>query len=268
MKSESSSLLTYINNLQVNGRYTFTRAEALNALQISPNAFKLSALRLIKKHKLARPKYGFYIIVPTEYQNVGAPPSSWFIHQLMTFFQQPYYVGLLSAAALYGAAHQQPQVFQVVTTKPLRSITVGNNHIEFLTKKNIYTTNYQAMKTPAGYMQVSYPEVTAIDLVRYTKASGHLNNVVTILNELQEKLDVQRFQNLLEKENIELRSMQRLGYLLQLVKANKEIIDRAMYWVKKHRPNAIPLRADKPYENSLKNSDWQLYINETVEGDL
>ena len=34
----------------------------------------------------------------------------------MQFCRCEYYVGLLSAAALYGAAHQQPMVFQVLTS--------------------------------------------------------------------------------------------------------------------------------------------------------
>lgn len=44
----------------------------------------------------------------------------------MKFLGQPYYVGLLSAAALHGAAHHQPQEFQVVTNKQFRpAVLVG-----------------------------------------------------------------------------------------------------------------------------------------------
>ncbi len=163
MKFNAITLANYIDSLQSNGRYTFTRLEAIAALQITPNAFKLAALRLAKKKRLVRLKNNFYAIVPTEYQEVGAPPVAWFIDHLMQFNQQPYYVGLLSAAALHGAAHQQSQVFQVVTTKTLRPIQAGRARIEFLTKKQITPNSYQPVKTPTGYMNVSIPEITALD---------------------------------------------------------------------------------------------------------
>jgi predicted transcriptional regulator of viral defense system len=65
---------------------------------------------------------GFYVIVPLEYASSGILPPEWFIDELMKFLRQPYYVGLLSAAAIHGAAHQQPQEFHVVIPEALRSI--------------------------------------------------------------------------------------------------------------------------------------------------
>lgn len=268
MKFNATTLANYIDSLQSNGRYTFNRLEAIAALQITPNAFKLAALRLAKKKRLVRLKNNFYAIVPIEYQEFGAPPVAWFIDYLMQFNQQPYYVGLLSAAALHGAAHQQSQVFQVVTTKTLRSIQAGRARIKFLTKKKITPNSYQPVKTPTGYMNVSTPEITAFDLVRYVKSAGHFNLVATILSELQERLDVDRLRNILKLENLETANMQRLGYLLELVEADKKVITLLKQEIKKIKPRAIPLRPDKPYEQSQKNSDWMLYINETIESDI
>lgn len=262
------SLLTYINSLQASGRYSFTRDEALTALGVTPDAFRFSALRLMNKKQLIRPKQGFYVIVPTEYLNVGEPPATWFIDSLMKFYHEPYYVALLSAAALHGAAHQQPQVFQVITSKPLRSIKLKRNHIQFFTKKIITPTSYQSIKTPTGYMQVSLPEITALDLVRYIKPSGYLNNVATILSELHEKFDEQRFKNILATEKLEPCDIQRLGYLLEYVDASSEIIVLLKKWVKIQKLRAVSLRPDKNYDKAQKNSDWQLYINEQVETDL
>jgi hypothetical protein len=37
-------------------------------------------------------------------------------------------------------------------------------------------------------MRVSTPEATALDLVRYVTAAGHIGNVATVLAELSEKL--------------------------------------------------------------------------------
>jgi predicted transcriptional regulator of viral defense system len=104
-----------VDSYQAAGRYVLAREQALETLGVSDDALKKSVQRLVAKRRLAIPRRGFFVIVPIEYRHAGAPPPSWFIDELMKFCGRRYYVGLLSAAALYGAAHQQPQEFQVVT---------------------------------------------------------------------------------------------------------------------------------------------------------
>lgn len=268
MKNETKTLTHYLDLLQSKGRYSFTRDEALIALGNSPEAFKLAASRLIKKKRLMRPKQGFYVIVPTEYQNSGVLPPAWFIDNLMKFYQLPYYVGSLSAAALHGAAHQQPQIFQVVTTKPLRSINIGQIHIKFIFKKQIISDDYESVKTPTGYMHISIPEITAYDLLKYVKSAGHLNNVTTILSELHEKFDLKRLTKILKTENLEIPHIQRLGYLLEFVNAHREIINSLKQWIQKQKPRIVALRPDKAFDKTIKNTNWYLYINEQIESDL
>ena len=261
-------LSDYLNLLQAKGQYTFTRTEAIQYLNTSENAFKLAAMRLIKKGRLARPLQCFYVITPIEYHEMGVPPPTWYIESLMKFHQQPYYVGLLSAAALHGAAHQQPQVFQVVTNQSLRPINIGRLSIQFFTKKSISPRSHQSIKTPTGYMQVSTPEVTALDLVEYVKSAGYLNHVATILAELQERFQVNNFAQILNAEKIEVPCVQRLGYILEKIEASPEIISFLKKWIKEKKPRFFPLRSDKIYKDSPKNKDWRLYINETIETDV
>ena len=63
-------------------------------------AFKRAAVRLTRKGRLIVARRGFYVIVPLEYQSAGSPPPSWYIDTLMKEWKHPYYVGLLSAAAI------------------------------------------------------------------------------------------------------------------------------------------------------------------------
>ena len=119
------SLAELVDALQAEGRYTFGRAEATVALQVSSQMLKKAAMRLTAKNRIAVPTRGFYIIVPVEYRAAGAPPPSWFIDELMRHLRRPYYVGVLSAAGLHGAAHQQPQEFQVVTAVARRPMAAG-----------------------------------------------------------------------------------------------------------------------------------------------
>jgi predicted transcriptional regulator of viral defense system len=268
MNCKNITLTDYVDSLQIRGQYTFVRTEAMTTLSLSSNAFKLAALRLIKKNRLIRPKEGFYVIVPTEYLKVGAPPVTWFIDSLMTFHQQPYYIGLLSAAALYGAAHQQPQVFQVMTNQSLRMIFAGQSRIQFFSKKIMIPSHCQAMKTPTGYVQVSFPELTAFDLVRYNKAAGYLSHIATVLSELQESFDEERFADVLKAENLSIPVVQRLGYLLELIATKQIFILLLKQWLKEHSPRLIPLYADKEYDKTQQNKVWHLYINEKIEPDL
>ncbi|OGT53125.1 MAG: hypothetical protein A3F17_03915 [Gammaproteobacteria bacterium RIFCSPHIGHO2_12_FULL_41_15] len=172
MKKEFETLQQYLEHLQSRGRYCFLRSDIITRLSLSDNAFKKAAHRLIQKSKVIRIRGNFYTILPLEYQASGSLPASWFIDFFMRHLEQPYYCGVLTAAALQRASHQQAMVFQVVTTKPMRPIQVGNLKIEFLHKKEIYPHFYQLIKTVTGSMNVATPEMTAFDLVRYMNAAG------------------------------------------------------------------------------------------------
>ena len=114
----SSDLSSWVDSRQEQGLYFFTREDAIESLQFTEEAFKKAAARLAKKKRILRIRSGFFVIVPLEYRTTGILPAEWFIADLTAYLEQPYYVGLLSAASLQGAAHQQPQQFQVVTTAP------------------------------------------------------------------------------------------------------------------------------------------------------
>ena len=124
-------LAAFVDGLQAQGRYTFTRSEATGAQGRSEVALKAALQRLKRQGRIASPRRGFYVLVPLEYREAGGPSASWFIGDLMRFLGQPYYVGLLSAAAIHGAAHQQPMVFQVITDRPTRPAGAGRVRIEF-----------------------------------------------------------------------------------------------------------------------------------------
>jgi hypothetical protein len=121
----------FVDQLQATGTYTFSHANARAALPTSEIAVDNALRRLKKRSRIVTPRRGFYVIVPTEYITAGSPPPSWFIDDLMGFLGQPYYVGLLSAAAIQGASHQQPMTFQVVTDRPTREGVAGRAHITF-----------------------------------------------------------------------------------------------------------------------------------------
>ncbi len=79
------ALSDFVDDLQVQGRLTFTREEAMAALGVSADAMKLAAWRLAKRGRLVSPRRGFYVIVPLEYRKDGAPPLDRWLPDLLRF---------------------------------------------------------------------------------------------------------------------------------------------------------------------------------------
>jgi predicted transcriptional regulator of viral defense system len=260
---DSGRLVEYLERLQASGRYTLTRPEVRREWKGSAEALQKSLRRLAVKRRIAVPRRGFYVIVPTEYRGVGAPPPTWFIDDLMRFLQCPYYVGLLSAAAIHGAGHQQPQEFQVVTGRQLRPVEVGRGRIRFFVNRRLHRTAVTDVKTETGSMRVSTPESTALDLLRYPESVGHLGDVAAVLADLAEAMKPSRLAAEARATG-EVASTQRLGYLLDRVGA-ASLAEPLARLVREHRPWAVALRPDRPAQGKSRDTRWNVLVNADVD---
>ncbi|MGH9343362.1 MAG: type IV toxin-antitoxin system AbiEi family antitoxin domain-containing protein [Terriglobia bacterium] len=209
-----TSLSAYITGLLAAGRLVFSRGEAQAAMGTGRGAFLAAAQKLQKRGRLLNPRQSFYVIVPPQNLNFGSPPPASFIDDLMRHEKRPYYVGLLKAAEFHGSAHHAVMEFQVVTNKQMRALQTGRSKIAFYFKKYISAVapGIEDHKTDTGKMKVSSVELTMLDLLRYPEASGGLDNVLTIFEELGPKLDVQKMLPLCDA--FERSVIQRAGYLL------------------------------------------------------
>lgn len=257
----------YINYLQKKGRYTFLKKEAIDYLGISEPAFRNSVSRAQKKNLLAQPKNGFFAIVPVEHQVASCPPASWFIDPLMDYLGLPYYVSLLSAATMYGAGHQQPQVFQVVTNKQIDDIKAGRIYIKFILKNKWPDYWVTERKTYTGYMKVSTPEGTIIDMIQYMHHSGYIDNIAMVLSELSDELSVDNFKKYLEGDVVPLAYIQRLGYLADFIEL-KELSEYLYNFIKNKPIKYIPLIPADNEEVLRKDQRWHININHEVELDI
>ena len=88
------SVGSFVDDLQTNGRYMFTRAEVEATDNRSRVSVQAALRRLKKRGRVVSPRRGFYVVIPVEYRSAGCPPASWFIDDLMRFHEQPYYVSL------------------------------------------------------------------------------------------------------------------------------------------------------------------------------
>lgn len=264
------TLSAYADALQKQGKVTFRLDEAASTLGITLVAARLSAHRLSKKKRIFRAYRNFYVIVPLEYQNTGCPPPDWFIAPLMEHMGTDYYVGLLLAAALHGAAHQQPMIFQVVTLKYSRLIQVPSMNIHLYKSSYIHKAGIEQKKTATGYINVSTPELTAFDLIRYARVSGYYNHIATVLLELAERLRPKRLATLV-RSICEIHGDwiygQRLGYILDSV-GFKDVANPLADVIHKQQPSLGYFISGRT-ENVIEKSDrWRLYINDTIEADL
>lgn len=258
-------LIEQVDALQAGGSYTFSSADLPRTATDSEVARRAALGRLVRKGRIVALRRGFYVIVPLEYRTAGAPPPAWWIDPLMTWEERPYYVGLLSAAALHGAAHQAPQEFQVVTDRPLREIEAGRHRVRFVVKTSIAATSTVAVSTPTGTMRVSAPEATALDLVRYAKVAGHLEHVAGVLSELAERMDAAELAAAAEQGPVEIAVVQRLGYLLEstghpnLAKGLWSLVDRS-------DAARAPLLPELPRRGRV-DPRWRLIVNGDLEVD-
>ncbi|MBY0501845.1 MAG: type IV toxin-antitoxin system AbiEi family antitoxin [Alphaproteobacteria bacterium] len=256
---------SFIKSIQSKGIYVFSKAEALKEIETHENSLKVTLARNVKAGNITYLGQHLYLIVPPEYWALGAPPPEWYIHHLMKAHGCNYYVGLLTAAAYHGAAHQAPQVFQVICDKRLPLIHIGSSQIHLYYSKVITSVSQQKRNTPTGYMNVSPPEVTAFDLIKYMKQCGHINHVATILSELGEKIKAQRLKNV--AIYYPSAYSQRLGYILDELGYSHKTATLHRF-IKKNAPRYFSLRSDGSKEAFPRNEKWRIIINEKLEPDI
>jgi len=257
--------------VQKKGLITFSNDEIKKQFpQKSVRAIELALNRLISQKKIIPVLKGFYVIIPAEYAMWSMVPPVMYLDALMTYLKRPYYFALLNAAEFYGAAHQKPQQYSVISVlPPLRDTNKRNIKINFIaTRKEIPQKWLKPFKTQTGSIQVSKPELTAADLITFQKEIGGLSRASTVLYELMEivkfgKLDKTFF------DYVPTSTIQRLGYLLE---NELEQPKQAEILLSKSKTygcifQKIPLKNGKPTEGCETNKKWKIVVNEYIEID-
>lgn len=229
-----AAIKRWLDDLLAVGVHSFTVDEAHDAIGGTLAHVRAALSRLAAAGRLVRPAKGFYVIVTPEHRLLGAPPPSWYIDPMMDHVGLRYYVTLLSAAALYGAAPQAPQEFQIMTTRYRPAKTVGRTRLRWIVTQNLALAEASErsggsestsatdplvrasaavvrINTPTGTMWVATPETTAVDLVEYAHRAGDLSHVASVLDALAESLRVVALTAACVGRGP---TAQRLGYLL------------------------------------------------------
>lgn len=258
----------YIESLLANGRYYATRKELDSRFEVNEVAMR-HGLRRLTRNKLILPvRSGFFVIIPPEHRNRGILPPEMFIDDFMHYLNRRYYAGLLSAAALHGAGHQQPQIVSVITAPPpIRPIQYKDLKICFPVKSEMPQAGIEQKKTPAGYIAVSSPELTAIDLITYLKQSGGLPFVTAVLEELSELMTPEKLKPVAGKP-VPAASLQRLGFLLDCIFNRSELADALYTELQTRKFFHIPLNPAEAKGSNPINKKWKVSVNLDPEAEL
>ena len=260
-------LSRYLDQLRSRGRYTFTGDEVIAEFNLSDEAYQKVIQRLSDKGRISRLRQNFYLIIPPEYASRQTLPLGYFIDDLMKFLERDYYVGLLTAAMYHGAAHQQPQTQFVVSEPPyLRPIKNRKQSIIFCLKKGWNTDFVTQQKTDAGYINISSPELTALDLVFYSDRIGGINRATTVLSELAFELKPDKLAKNTEGFP-QTTTIQRLGYLLEEVLQQSKLSDSLFNTLNDRKYYPTLLNPKTESENQKAPNRWKIIPNMKVEVD-
>jgi len=269
-KSFIMTLQKWIKDRAIHGFPTFSIEDVRETGMYSSEQILQNELyRLCSNKTIASVYRGFYVIIPVQYVLRGSVPATYYIDQLMAYLSKPYYVCMLSAAELLGAAHQRPQQFSVMTTFPKRRVVSTRNVIiDWFYREGLPEDALITKNTETGTIRISNPLLTAADLVQYQQHVGGLSRVATILEELSEQINIKsQFASL--ASFVKKVTWQRLGYILEHVVEENELADE-LYEQIRNLPGSLmymPLSTSAEDNTSERNSRWKININVQIEKD-
>ena len=270
VKYARMSVSDWVNELEMDGRTTFSLAELSIALpNLTAKNISNSLWRLTQTHRIALVQKAFYVIVPPANRRDGLVSPYYYIDNLMRKIGREYYVGLLTAASLHGAAHQAVMTCDVVIPYPRISFSRSlNSQLNWHYRPSIPLEFLERRKTDTGYMSISNPELTAFDLIQHSSACGGLSAVATILAELSESIDFRKSEGRV-LSSTSCATIQRLGYILDTVIGQRENADALYGYWRQHftRSNYVPLSSQVAGNISNRDKRWKVLVNAEMEVD-
>lgn len=207
------SAAQFVDSWEASGRVGFSLKAISEETGLRPT---VAAAQLKRLGPRVVPLYGrakFYLIVAPQARRNGAPPPEWWLDSFFEHIGQPYYLGLLSAAAHWGSSHQAVQITQVITNAPRPSIQTGRIRIRFYAKK--YARNTPMTQPRGSYTQlrVSSPEATALDLIAYSNSIGGFARAIEVIQGM--KLTRIGMVAAARQSGLRTKHLQRAGYILE-----------------------------------------------------
>jgi predicted transcriptional regulator of viral defense system len=247
------------------GIITVTTEECAHLFNSSLSDIPNKLVYLRNKNQIVALARGLWAVVPTENIQMGAPEPVRYIDSLMSFYGCNYCAGWLTAAALYGASHQAPQVFQVVTSKTIKDRKIGRSELKFYERSYVEAITKRRLVISDGVINVPTVGSTMLMLCADILMSGGIDNVATIISELSEVSSGYVEEILNDAHLFQTSAIRRLGWILENV-ANITNLDE----LKKICDDGTNPSLLSPYNSHSGSIDtnWHLVINRKVDKDI
>ncbi len=264
------SVRDWVKEAEMRGGQFFTFEELRASFSnLSCQVVKNSLNRLRKSSRIYSPYRGFYVILPPEYVLRGGVPPTFYMDDFMKSVHRDYYFSLLSAATLWGAAHQRPQVdYVTIAGKRLFAGDRERRDVEWIVRQEIPEHLIVSRRGETGDVRYSNAELTAVELVQYEQRIGGLSVAATVLSELLESCDFAHSSDgafAVCKDS----AIQRLGYIVEKVlgdEVNGEVIYHE--WVRTCKaPHFVPLSLRSQSRATHRDERWKICVNTEIEVD-
>lgn len=245
------------------GRASLTSAEIAQLLDVPEDQVRRRLHTPTRRNEWVLPTRGLWIPVPPEYRTWGAPPGIEIVDAMMRHRGIGYYVGWLSAAALCGAGHQAPQVFQVAVSRQMRDRMVGRTRFVFA-QRDIDRVPTVDQPTRSGSARVSTVAATMLDVADDVERGGGIDNVATVIVELSqhEAFDVADLAKLAPR--FPAAAGRRVGYLLEHYQWNGNLdLEPLRQAVRDTVPSPSRLDPTSP-DRGFLDPAWMVRINSDV----
>lgn len=244
------------------GRSSATTAELAGLLGIAPNLVRVRLHPYVRRGEWVSPARGLWIPIPAEYRLWGAPEGIEIIDLMMQHLVVPYYVGWLTAAAIYGSAHHAPQVFQVAVARHVANRQVGRTKFQFATRANVSVLPVNERSTRSGVARISSREATMLDLTSDLTLAGGLDNAATtVIGLAEDSVDISALAAL--STYFPAATVRRIGWILDEFGENIDLAPLAE--AAGSRTEAPSLLNPSGPMTGTSSSRWSLRINTEVE---
>lgn len=260
----------WVKDGEIRGRIMFSFDDVAKSFAHVSRQVILNDLQRLKRQGVIYSPYkSFYVVLPPQYVLRRCVPPFYFMNDLMRYLNKDYYFSTLTAAMLWGAAHQSPQVSFVTTIYPkLNTSATSKSGVRWLYRSEIPRNLICEKKGEAGAIKCSSAELTAVELVQYEHCLGGLSNVATVIAELLESTDF-AFASEGAFSVCKDSSVQRLGYIVEKIIGDErqgEVIYHE--WVRGcQRPHYQLLSLRTGHAVVHRDERWKVDVNTTVEVD-
>jgi len=250
------------DRLQAEGRGSITSTQIFEQTGASADAVRAATANAIAKGLLFSPAKGLYVPVPPQYRNWRVVPADHFIDAMMSHLGCGYYVGFLSAAAHWGAAHQAVQEYQVVVNRHVLDRDIERVRLRFHQTRHLDERDTVRVAGTEAMLTVAAPDQCAVDLVGSPSWGGGLSNVATVLAELP-GLNGEELARLAGRRVRPI--AQRLGWLLEHVDAEVDLgpLDALVRSQKR-----TVLLDGRQTRKGTRDGRWGVVVNTHVEADV